>query len=164
MSYKCQKYEYSCIIWNMYFFHIHVCIYTCSYVDFWGKLQIVFPQCGRWQQEGNLHVGTHLSCHRAITAHHQMLLWVSIPCISPWLFIHPPHKSYFTICQLFPKALGCPLDMLCGFAQSKHAPQACGLYFCQGFLAAVTYWYYLICSCYSKQTNKISQLLKPSST
>lgn len=77
--------------------------------------------------------------HRAITAHHQMLLLVSIACISHWLFNHPPHKSYFTICQLFPKALECPLDILCGFAQSKHAPQACGLYFLQGFLAAITY-------------------------
>lgn len=76
---------------------------------------------------------------RAITAHHQMLLLVSIACLSHCLFIHPPHKSYFTICQLFPKALEYPLDALCGFAQSKHAPQACGLYFFQGFLAAITY-------------------------
>lgn len=104
------------------------------------------------------------SRHRAITTYHQILLLVPIIWINHWAFIHPPHKNYFAFCQLFPGALGCPLNILCAwhrFTQDKHAPQACGLYFFQGFRAAITYWYYLICCCYSKQTNKISELRKP---
>lgn len=71
-----------------------------------------------------------------------MVLLVSITWISHWVFIHPPHKNYFAIRQLFPRALECPLTILSGwhrFVQDKHEPQACGLYFLQGLLAAITY-------------------------
>lgn len=70
--------------------------------------------------------------HRTITAHCQMVLSGSITWIGHWVFILPPHKNYFVICHLFPRALECPLNILCGwhhFAQNKHAPWACGLYF-----------------------------------
>lgn len=76
------------------------------------------------------------------TTYHQILLLVPIIWINHWAFIHPPHKNYFAFCQLFPGALGCPLNILCAwhrFTQDKHAPQACGLYFFQGFRAAITY-------------------------
>lgn len=108
--------------------------------------------------------GNLFPSHRAIIAHHQKLLLVPIIWHNHWAFVHPPHKNYFMVCQLFSGALGCPLNILCGwhrFTQNKHAPQACGLYFSQGFWAAITYWYYLICCRYSIQINKISELRKP---
>lgn len=80
--------------------------------------------------------------HRTITAHRQMVLLVGITWISHWVFIHPPHKNDFAIRQLFPRALECPLNILRSwhcFAQNKHVPWACGLYFFQGFPAAITY-------------------------
>lgn len=86
---------------------------------FLGKLQIVSHDVGDDGKKEICMWGHIFPGHRAATALPQMLLLVSIACISHWLFSHPPHKSYFTICQLFPKALGCPLDILCGFAQAN---------------------------------------------
>lgn len=113
--------------------------YRDLHVFFWGSSRLCSHNVGDDGKEEICMWGHIFPGHRAATARPQMMLLVSIACISHWLFSHPPHKSSFTICQLFPKALGCPLDILCGFAQSKHAPQACGLYFFQGFLAAITY-------------------------
>lgn len=79
-------------------------------VEVLGEIFIHLPWCEGQRWERNVRLGISFLVSEQLQRIAKWCCWLVLP--SHGAFLRPPYTNYFVICQLFPRALECPLNIL----------------------------------------------------